>query len=606
MSDAVLHWNSVALQVVANDHTPDIVKRPDQGGPTRTSRALAIAHAAIFDAVNSIDGSFTPYLTSIPEVSTASVEAAVAQAAFETLAHLYPSQKKAFLQKALTEALEAIPDGKPKEQGRQVGAEVASQIIAARRNDNSNLDQNYVPGSLPGQHREDPLNPGQGFLTPRWGVVTPFTLNRNGGQGTPAFRSSPPPTLISDDYTDAFNEVKTKGGDGNQTPTDRTDEQTVIGIFWAYDGTPRLGTPPRLYNQIARQIAKEQGNTLVENARLFALVNLAMADAGIQCWDTKYFYNLWRPILGVREADPGTGPSDQGDGNPATNGDPNWTPLGAPNTNNPGKGNFTPNFPAYTSGHATFGAALFQILKRFYDTDTIPFTFVSDEFNGQNLDVDGTVRPLLPRSYNSFSQASDENGQSRIYLGIHWQFDKVQGIRAGEAIADFVFDNFLRPTKNSIDICSVPNKPILQVGSTGPVVRALKDLLLNSEIADAGVSGFNIDDIFNAKTEAVVKNFQCQVFLTADGIVEAKTWKSLCADNPVDLPILRRGSIGELVAQVQRRLDVNGYALGATDGNFGAKTEAAVKAFQNDKNLFVDGIIGPQTWNALSRLRGVC
>ncbi|MBD2770895.1 vanadium-dependent haloperoxidase [Iningainema tapete] len=447
MSDAVLQWNSIALQVVANDHTPDIVNRPDQGGPTRTSRALAIVHAAIFDAVNSIDGSFTPYLTSIPGVSTASIEAAVAKAAFKTLVHLYPSQKD-FLKKALTEALEIIPDGESKEQGLQVGKEIATQILAARSNDNSDLDQSYVPGLLPGLHREDPLNPGQGFLTPRWGAVTPFTLNRNGGQGTPAFRAPAPPALISDEYTIAFNEVKDKGGDGKKTCTSRTQEETEIGIFWAYDGTPRLGPPPRLYNQIAQQIAKDQNNKLVENARLFALVNLAMADAGIQCWDTKFFYNIWRPILGIREADPGTGPSGQGDGNPATIGDPCWTPLGAPNTNRPGGRNFTPNFPAYTSGHATFGAALFQTLKRFYCTDTIAFTIVSDEFNGQNVDVDGTVRPLKPRSFNSFSEASEENGQSRIYLGIHWQFDKVEGIRAGEAIADFVFDNFLQPTKH--------------------------------------------------------------------------------------------------------------------------------------------------------------
>ncbi len=448
MFDAVLQWNSIALQIVANDHTPGIVASPNQGGPTRTSRALAIVHAAIFDAVNSIDGSFTPYLTSISEVSTASVEAAVAQAAFDTLAQLYPSQED-FLQKELTEALEMIPNGESKEQGRRVGTEVATQILAARRNDNSDLDQSYVPGLLPGLHREDPLNPGQGFLTPRWGAVIPFTLNRNGGQGTPAFRSPAPPALIRNKYKKAFNEVKDFGGDGINTPTKRTQEQTEIGIFWAYDGTPRLGPPPRLYNQIAQQIAKDQGNKLVQNARLFALVNLAMADTGIQCWDTKYFYSIWRPILGIREADPGTGPSRQGDGNPDTIGDPNWTPLGAPNTNRRGARNFTPNFPAYTSGHATFGAALFQTLKRFYGKDTIAFTFVSDEFNGQNLDnISGTKRPLLPRSYSSFSQASEENGQSRIYLGIHWQFDKVQGIRAGEAVADFVFDNFLQPIRH--------------------------------------------------------------------------------------------------------------------------------------------------------------
>lgn len=123
-------------------------------------------------------------------------------------------------------------------------------------------------------------------------------------------------------------------------------------------------------------------------------------------------------------------------------------------------------------------------------------------------------------------------------------------------------------------ICSVDNKPVLQVGSAGSAVRALKDLLLSSEIADAGVAGFNVDDSFSSKTQTVVKNFQCQVFLTADGIVGPKTWKALCADSPVDLPTLRRGSVGELVTQVQRRLDANGYKLGAVDGNFGPEPKS--------------------------------
>src|SRR5262249_50413486 len=158
-------------------------------------------------------------------------------------------------------------------------------------------------------------------------------------------------------------------------------------------------------------------------------------------------YNFWRPILAVREADPGTGPTGLGDGNPDTQGEAGWEPLGAPNTNAPaGSINFTPNFPAYTSGHATFGAAVFQTLSRFYGRDDITFTVVSDEFNGKNRGVDGQVRPLIPRTFTSFSQAKEENGQSRIYLGIHWAFDKTSGIASGDHIADFVFDNFLRPS----------------------------------------------------------------------------------------------------------------------------------------------------------------
>src|SRR5439155_98820 len=140
-------------------------------------------------------------------------------------------------------------------------------------------------------HNEDPLHPGQGFLGPGWGNVTPFALT-SGSQ----FRAPAPPALTSKAYADAFNEVKALGGDGIITPTVRTPEQTIVGIFWGYDASPNLGTPPRAYNQIARIIAQQQGNTEVQNARLFALVNLAMADAAIAAWDTKYEYSFWRPI----------------------------------------------------------------------------------------------------------------------------------------------------------------------------------------------------------------------------------------------------------------------------------------------------------------------
>src|SRR5262249_39280204 len=150
---------------------------------------------------------------------------------------------------------------------------------------------------------------------------------------------------------------------------------------WAYDGTPSLCAPPRLYNQITVKIAEQRHSNFVELARLLALVNTAMADAGIAIWESKYFYLFWRPITGIRESDVGTGPTKLGDANPATHGDPPFSPLGAPATNLQGP-NFPPPFPAYPSGHAGFGGALFQTLRRFYGTDRIAFTFVSDELNG--------------------------------------------------------------------------------------------------------------------------------------------------------------------------------------------------------------------------------
>jgi len=169
-----------------------------------------------------------------------------------------------------------------------------------------------------------------------------------------------------------------------------------------------------------------------------------MADAGIASWESKYYYQFWRPITAIRESDPGTGPTGLGDGNADTAGDPNWTPLGAPASNLSGP-NFTPPFPGYTSGHATFGGAIFEILRHFYGTDSIAFTIVSDEWNGITMDNQGRVRPLRPRTFNSLSEAEEENGQSRIYLGIHWAFDKTEGIAQGRRVARFVVNKTLTP-----------------------------------------------------------------------------------------------------------------------------------------------------------------
>jgi hypothetical protein len=435
-ADFVLDWNAVALQAVADDHTPAVVAHADQGGPTRTARALAIVHAAIFDAVNSIDGSYTPYLVSLHAPKKASIGAAVAQAAHDTLAALYPQQKKTF-DAALKASLKKVADGPAEAQGAAVGAEVARGCIKSRKNDGMELNPPYVGSNLPGVFQTYPGEPAA--LTPAWGDVTPFTMADVSG-----FIAPPPPAMGSPEYAAAYNEVKNLGGDGITTPTARSAEQTEIGIFWGYDGTPGLGTPPRLYNQIARTIALQEGNTQVENARMFALINLAMADAGIASWATKYTYNVWRPIRGIRQADPAGNVMD--DGNLGTDADANWTPLGAPLTNGPAGGhNFTPPFPAYTSGHATFGAALFETLKHFYGTDNVAFTISSDEFNGVNKGIDGVVRPVRTRSFTRFSQAAEENGQSRIYLGIHWAFDKTAGIAEGDAIADYAFDHFLQP-----------------------------------------------------------------------------------------------------------------------------------------------------------------
>ena len=157
----------------------------------------------------------------------------------------------------------------------------------------------------------------------------------------------------------------------------------------------------------------------------------------LACWETKYAYKVWRPITAIRQGNR--------DGNLSTIGDPTFSPLGAPASNTDPGINFTPPFPAYPSGHATFGATFYQILRHFYQTDRIAFTFVSDEFNGVTTDNQGNVRPRLPRTFPSLSAAEQENGQSRIYLGIHWEFDKTAGIVQGRQVADFVWRNAFDP-----------------------------------------------------------------------------------------------------------------------------------------------------------------
>lgn len=440
----VLKWNQIAVDASGLDHAPANVGAPHefghQLGPTRSSRAMAIVHVAVGDVVAATSGDFESYTGLNVDSTEISEEAAIAQAAHDTLVALFPSQSASF-DNALTDELAAIADGAAKNAGIDLGQQAAAAILALREGDGSELTVPYEFSDAPGAWRTDPINPDQQPLGEEWYRVTPFVLN-----GAAQFRCPPPPAMNSAEYTAAFNEVKELGGDGIATPTTRTDEQTQIGLYWAYDGTPSLCAPPRLYNQLARQIADDQELGGVETARLLALMNVALADAGIAVWESKYHYNFWRPVTGVREADEGTGPTGLGDGNPDTLGDPTYVPLCAPASNLAGP-NFTPPFPAYPSGHAGFGGALFQTLRSFLGTDDVTFTFVSDELNGVTVDNEGNVRPLVPRTFTSLSQAEEENGQSRIYLGIHWSFDKTAGIAQGQQVADYVFANAFRPTE---------------------------------------------------------------------------------------------------------------------------------------------------------------
>jgi hypothetical protein len=445
----VRHWNEVAIDASGLDHAPVANGEGrifgEQLGPARASRAMAIVHIAIFDAVNAISGRYRSY-TGLPAAArNTSMKAAIAQAAHDTLCALFPSQKAAF-DEQLAQDLDAIHGRRPKELGIELGQRAAAAILSLRADDGSahaepRIGIEFITSSEPGSWRQDPVSQGPLALGAYWDEVTPFVM-----ASSAQFRAPPPPTLDSAEYAQAFAEVKALGGDGIVTATRRTAEQTEIGIFWAYDGTPSLCAPPRLYNQITMQIVDTMGSDVVELTRLLALVNTAMADAGIAIWESKYYYELWRPITGIREADANQTLALPGDGNPATVADPTYTPLGAPASNLTGP-NFTPPFPAYPSGHAGFGGALFQILRRYYGRDHIAFRFVSDEFNGVTLDRDGNVRPFMPRRFRSLSEAEEENGQSRIYLGIHWAFDKNEGIAQGRRVADHVFDHAFLPVR---------------------------------------------------------------------------------------------------------------------------------------------------------------
>ena len=445
---AVRRWNEIALTANALDHVPVAPEGPEQLGPVRTARAFAIIHIAIFDAVNAIVGGYKSYTGLSSARKDASMEAAIAQAAHDTLVELFPSQTNSF-DARLAEDLSKIHNGRAKKDGIDLGHQAAVAILTLRANDGSQHEEElyggeYTPAAGLGKWRQDPISQIPIALGSRWGeLVAPFVL-----MAADQFPVPPPPALNTPEYAAAFNEVKNFGGCGNDpvacedefggsvTPTKRTPEQTEIGIYWGYDGTPYLGTPPRLYNQIAVQIAEQKGTDTVELARLLALINVAMAEAGLVCWETKYREEFWRPITGIRGA--------AGDGNSDTVENFSWTPLGAQASNKIGP-NFTPPFPAYTSGHATFGAAMFETLRKFYRTDRIRFTFVSDEFNGITRDNQGIVRPLKPRTFKSLSEAEEENGQSRIYLGIHWAFDKTEGITHGRNVADYVFNHAFTP-----------------------------------------------------------------------------------------------------------------------------------------------------------------
>lgn len=468
--DSILYWNGVALEANRISHTNGA---DEQTGPPLSARALAIVHLAVYDAFAGASGNpsdLPPYLPALPnEPANVVVDAAVAAAAHHTLTELFPSQSAFFDAQLAGAGLAGTPS--QLNDSRTYGVAVAQAILADRAGDPDGGAAGYVLSGAPAHHRKDPDNPGQPVHAPFFGadakcfaVTTRFLLDK-----------APMPGDIA--YTKALREVRAKGiapelmGTLPANSAKRTNDETIIGLFWAYDGAKGLGTPPRLYNQIVRQIAVAKANTAAENARLFALVNVAMADAAILAWEQKYEHDLWRPVVGIREHDPSMGPQGTADHDVSKDCDPGWLPLGAPATNelriNPAdpaasKKNFTPPFPAYPSGHATFGAAAFGVTRLFYgvtaegpDTLADGLEFVSDELDGVSRDNNGTVRPRHVRDFpGGLWTMIQENSISRVFLGVHWVFDgfaprpngsmdltqNIGGVRLGLDIAADIFN----------------------------------------------------------------------------------------------------------------------------------------------------------------------
>ena len=385
----VTEWNGTMLDAVRTANT----------APPVASRNMAIVHAAIYDSVNSISKKYSPYRVSIDAPAGASAEAATAAAAHRTLVSLYPAQASKF-DAALQSSLAKIPDGKSKQDGIALGQQVADQIITLRSTDGANKTVTYTPKTDPGSWVPTPPAFAAALL-PQWPDVTPFAMT-SGSQ----FRPSGPPALNSAKYAQEFNEVKEIGKIDSLT---RTADQTAIAKFWANGGG--TFTPPGHWNQIAAEASALAGTSLEDSARLFALLNIAEADAAITSWDAKYKYELWRPVTAIRQADK--------DNNPNTTVDSLWTPL-IP----------TPPFSEYTSGHSTFSGAADVVMSSVFGSD---FGFADKG--------DKSVNSI--RTFENFAQAADESGMSRLYGGIHFMTANVDGLSSGRNLGNYVVQNFL-------------------------------------------------------------------------------------------------------------------------------------------------------------------
>ena len=398
--DVVLHWNELAVDTA--------VARGQN--PFAQARYAAIVQLAVFEAVNAITRDYQPDLGTITAPPGASAEAAAIEAAYKVLSTYFPLSATT-LKAERDNSLASIPDGQAKNDGILTGDAAALAMIALRANDGSSPPQFKVPGPpVPGEWQATPSCPivkgtavGIAF---QWQNVTPFGIPSAGD-----FLLGPPPALTSNEYAKVYNEVMAVGSvDSTERPPDRAE----VALFYA------ATSPTQVFNQAARQVAQEQGRSLWENARALALINMAMSDSLVASFLSKYHYNFWRPETAIHAGDT--------DGNPKTDGEPNWVPFVV-----------TPCFPSYPSNHGSAGNGAAEVLRRLYGEA------------GHSIPLTNPAVSSIVLQYTSFEQITNDISDARVYGGIHFRTDQVAGEQLGRAIGKTVYKNNLRPTHDDDD-----------------------------------------------------------------------------------------------------------------------------------------------------------